>query len=94
MLFVQIIIIFCSTLPYGLQKITSTLHRAETDYQIGVEQFVLCFTRLISFTNSAFCFFFYIFSAKKFRTELINCIQQSFAWSFCEKKIQQQENRF
>jgi hypothetical protein len=95
MLSLQIIIIFCSTLPFGLQKIVATLHPARTDYQLAVEHFVLCLTRQISFTNSAFCFFFYIFTGKKFRTELLRYIQQPFLGFFCEKKIQQQQqNRF
>lgn len=80
MLFLQIIVIFCSTLPFGIQKLVSTFNPAETAYRLAVEEFVLCVTRLISFTNSTFCFFFYILTAQKFRSELSNCIQQSFSW--------------
>lgn len=78
MLLLQIIIIFCSTLPFGLQKIVSTLKPAKTVQQLSVEHFILCITRQISYTNSAFCFFFYILTAKKFRMELINSIQKIF----------------
>jgi len=80
MLFLQIIVIFCSTLPFGIQKLVSTFNPAETAYRLAVEEFVLCVTRLISFTNSTFCFFFYILTAQKFRSELSNYIQQSFSW--------------
>jgi predicted phosphoadenosine phosphosulfate sulfurtransferase len=95
MLFLQIIISFCSTLPFGLQKIVSTLKPAKTAYQLAMESFVLCLTRHISFTNSTFCFFFYILTAEKFRREFMNCLQQPFSWIFVVKKRQQQqENRF
>jgi hypothetical protein len=93
MLFLQIIVICCSTLPFGIQKIVSTLNPAETDYRLVVEDFVLCVTRLLSFTNSTFCFFFYILMAQKFRSELSNCIQQPFSWICQQKKILDQQYR-
>jgi len=41
MLLLQIIIIFCSILPFGLQKLVSTFNPAKTVYQFAIEDFVL-----------------------------------------------------
>ena len=83
----QIVIIVCSTLPFGIQKLFSTFYPARTTCHGIVESSILCLTRHLSFTNSTFCFLFYILTARKFRHELISYFQEIFCSRCCERKI-------
>lgn len=93
-LLLQTSIIICSTLPFGLQKIISNMYPARTPLQIAIRDFTLCFSRQMSFTNSVFCFFFYILIARRFRAELLLFFHEIlFRFSVTRKRLQSRQHQ-